>query len=281
MNRLLFSALVSLLLIALPSTAQEDADAAAVAATTGLPSAAGAMQPGWRNQWGLGFIANPRFVGGDEYNTRVIPYVDLRYFDQKGTRFFANVPQGVGGYAYRSRDLASGRFLNIGAALAPGFNVRDDSIDGLDEVGVSTEARLLLETGGRRWTASATLAQDIGSGHEGSYLDINVALRGRLGSGSGFYAFGPVLRFGDSTYKDALFGVTPADALETGLPAYDADAGVERLGLQALASMPVARSKWRFTALLRASQLIDNAADSPIVLDESQFFFITAFTRSF
>lgn len=264
------------------SPAQEgDADAAAVAATTGLPSAAGVRQAGWRNQWGLGFIANPKFVGSDEYNTRVIPYLDLRYFDERGTRFFANVPQGIGGYAWRGRDRESGRFHNVGVAVAPGFNVRDDSIEGLDEVGVSTEARLLLEAGGRSWVASASLAPDIGSGHEGAYLDLTLARRGRLGPPSGFYAIGPVLRFGDSTYKDALFGVSPEDAIETGLPAYDADAGVERLGLQGLASLPIRGSKWRFTALLRASRLIDNAADSPIVVDKTQYFFITALTRAF
>ena len=137
------------------------------------------------------------------------------------------------------------------------------------------------EEGGRRWVANATFAQDIGSGHEGAYLDLTLARRGRVGSGSGFYAVGPVLRIGDSTYKDALFGVTPEDSIETGLPAYDADTGVERLGLQGLLSVPVTGSKWRFTALLRASQLIDNAADSPIVVDETQLFFLTALTRSF
>ncbi len=269
------------LFASLPVAAQEDADAAAVAATSGLPSAAGALQPGWRNQFGLGFIANPKFVGSDEYNTRVIPYFDFRYFDQMGTRFFANVPQGIGGYAYRSRDMVSGRFVNVGGSVAPGFNVRDDSIEGLDEVGIATEARLLLEAGGRRWAASATYAQDLGSGHEGAYLDLSVNLRGRVGAGSGFYAVGPVLRFGDTTYKDNLFGITPEDSANTGLPVYKAEAGVERLGLQGLLSLPIKRSKWRFTALLRASQLIDNAADSPIVVDETQYFFITAVTRSF
>ena len=261
--------------------AQEDADAAAVAAASGLPSAAGALRAGWRNQWGVGLIANPKFVGSDEYNTRVIPYLDLRYFDERGTRWFANVPQGIGGYAYRARDLESGFFLNVGGAIAPGFNVRDESIEGLDEVGLSTEARLLIETGGRNWAASATLAHDVGNGHEGTYLDLSVARRGAVGQRGGFYAVGPVLRFGDSTYKDSLFGISPEDSIETGLPAYDADAGVERLGLQGLVSLPMGGSKWRLTALLRASQLIDNAADSPIVGAETQYFFLTALTRAF
>lgn len=259
--------------------AENAADAAAVAATSGLPSATGVLRPGWRNQWGVGAIANPRFVGSDEYATRVIPYLELRYFDETGTRFFANVPQGIGGYAYRYRDRG-GSFFNVGMSLAPGFNVRDDSIEGLDEVGLATEARLLLEAGGRRWTATATIAQDVGNGHEGAYLDLSVNYRGRL-KGTGFYAFGPVLRYGDSVYKDSLFGVSPQDAIETGLPEYDADAGLERFGFQGLLSLPLCSSKWRFTTVARASRLFDNAADSPIVVDKTQYFFITALTRPF
>lgn len=276
--------LVPLLILVLPVAlvqAQEDADSAAVAAASGVPSAAGVRQAGWRNQFGLGVIANPRFVGSDEYNTRLIPYVDLRYFDNKGTRVFINVPQGLGGYVYRSRDMATGRFLNVGAAIAPGFNVRDDSIEGLDEIGLSTEARLYVEAGGRSWTATATLAQDVGSGHEGAYLDLGVARRGRLGKSSGFYAFGPVLRVGDTTYKDAFFGVTEEDSIETGLPPYSADGNIERVGLQGLVSLPVGQSKWRFTTLFRASRLLNDAADSPIVVDETQLFFLAAVTRSF
>lgn len=260
--------------------AQQDTDGAAVAAASGLPSAAGGMQPGWRNQLGLGFIANPKFVGSDDYNQRVIPYFDFRYFDQKGAKYFANVPQGLGGYFYRHRDR-DGVFVNVGAALAPGFNVRDDSIPGLEEVGLSTEARLLVEAGSQRWAASATLAQDIGSGHEGAYLDLSVARRGQLGERSGFYAVGPVVRLGDSSYKDALFGVSDAAAIASGLPAYRASGNVERAGLQGLVSLPLGEGKWRFTALLRASRLLGDAADSPIVIDDNQYFFITAFTRSF
>ncbi len=270
-----------LLSVCWQAAAQQDADGAAVAAATGVPSAVGMGQPGWRKQWGLGIIANPKFVGSDDYNLQPIPYFDFRYMDGKGTKYFANVPQGLGGFFYRSRIAESGSFVNVGAALAPGFNVRDDSIDGLDEVDISVEARVYVEAGTRRWVASATLAQDVGSGHEGAYLDLSLNRRGRLGSGRGFYAVGPVLRLGDDTYKESFFNISPQESIDSGLPEYDADAGVERLGLQGLISVPLGESKWRVTTLLRASRLIDNAADSPIVEEETQFFFLTAFTRPF
>jgi outer membrane scaffolding protein for murein synthesis (MipA/OmpV family) len=261
--------------------AQDDADSAAVAAAAGVPSAVGTAQSGWRNQWGIGVIANPKFVGSDDYNVSPIPYFDFRYMDQKGTKYFANVPQGLGGFFYRKRDAKKGSFINIGASIAPGFNVRDDSIVGLDEIGVSAEARVMLEAGGRRWVAAAVIAQDIGSGHEGSYLDLSLNRRGQLGQGSGFYAFGPSLRIGDNTYQESFFSINAAESATSGLPEYDADAGVERFGLQGLISLPMGKSKWRMTSLLRVSTLIDNAANSPIVTEELQYFFLTAFTRPF
>lgn len=261
--------------------AQEDADSAAVAAASGVPSAVGMQQSGWRGQWGAGLIANPKFVGSEDYNLTLIPFLDFRYLDEKGTKYFANVPQGLGGFFYRSRNRREGDFVSVGAALAPGFNVRDDSIDGLDEIGVSAEARLYLETGGRRWVAAATLAQDVGSGHEGAYLDLSANYRGSFKQGRAFYAVGPVLRIGDDTYKESFFSINASESQQTGLPEYSADAGVERLGLQGLVSMPIGQSKWRLTTILRASTLIDDAADSPIVEDEAQFFFLTSFTRPF
>jgi outer membrane protein len=261
--------------------AQDEADGAAVAAASGVPSAVGAAKSGWRSQWGLGVIANPKFVGSKDYNVRPIPYFDFRYLDQKGTKYFANVPQGLGGFFYRKRDAKKGSFVNIGASIAPGFNVRDDSIVGLKEIGLSVEARVILEAGGRGWVAAAVIAQDIASGHEGAYLDLSLNRKGRLGKGSGFYAFGPALRLGDNTYKESFFSINAAESAASGLPEYDADAGVERLGLQGLISLPMGKSKWRFTSLLRVSSLIDNAADSPIVVDDIQYFFLTAFTRPF
>ncbi len=283
MMRILLLSFTTVFVGAFTSTAwsQQDQNAQSVAATAGLANGGSGGTAGWRNQWGLGVIANPKFAGGDEYNITPVPYFDFRYMDAKGTRFFANVPQGIGGYLYRQTDAASGRFLNLGGSIAPGFTVRDDSIPGLDEVGVATEARLILEAGSRRWSASATLAQDVGSGHEGAYLDLNISRRGRLGSGSGFYAVGPVLRLGDSTYKDALFGVSAADSAGSGLAPFDAEAGIERVGIQGLVSLPLGKSAWRVTGILRASQLLDTAADSPLVVDETQLFFLTAITRPF
>jgi outer membrane scaffolding protein for murein synthesis (MipA/OmpV family) len=244
---------------------------------TGMPPG---MRLGWQTQLGVGAIVNPEYVGSDEYQFIPIPYFEFRYLDERGTLLFANVPQGIGGYFYRRRE-ADGRSLNIGAAIAPGFNVRGDELPGLEEVDPAIEARLLVEGNTLRWGFQATLAQDVGSGHEGAYLDLSFSRRGRIGRRGGFWALGPALRVGDDDYQSTLFGVRPGEAAASGFPAYEAEASLERLGLQGIVSVPVGDGPWRWTAIARGSRLLGDAADSPIVAEENQFFFLTALTRRF
>ena len=244
---------------------------------TGMPPG---MRLGWQTQLGVGAIVNPEYVGSDEYQVIPIPYFEFRYLDERGTLLFANVPQGLGGYFYRRRE-PDGRSLNIGAAIAPGFNVRGDELPGLEEVDPAIEARLLVEGNTLRWGFQATLAQDVGSGHEGAYLDLSVSRRGRIGRRGGFWSVGPVLRVGDDDYQSTLFGVRPEESAASGFPAYEAEASLERLGLQGLVSVPVGDGPWRWTVIARGSRLLGDAADSSVVAEENQFFFLTALTRRF
>jgi len=253
------------------------ADPAPVSAAPGKPPG---PPLGWTSQLGIGAIVNPEFVGADEYQVIPIPYVEFRYLDELGTLLFANVPQGIGAYFYRRRGQ-DGRALNLGLAVAPGFNVRGDEIEGLKEIDPAIEARLLIEARWQRWGFEGTLAQDVGRGHEGAYLDLSLSRRNSIGRHGGFYACGPVLRAGDDDYKSALYSVRPEESAASGLSPYEAEAGVERLGLQAIVSLPLGMGPWRWTAIGRYSRLLDESAESPVVVDDNQFFFLTALTRRF
>ncbi|MEE4361036.1 MAG: MipA/OmpV family protein [Pseudomonadales bacterium] len=283
-SRAALRTLTLILSMVLVPLAQARGPAPTEAPAAGAPAAAAAPRGGpplgWQTQLGVGAIVNPDYVGAEDYGVIPIPYFEFRYLDERGTLFFANVPQGIGGYFLRRRS-ATGRSLNLGVALAPGFNVRGDEIAGLQEVGPATEARFLVEANAGRWSYSATFAQDVGNGHEGAYLDLSVLRQGRIGQRGGFYAIGPVLRIGDETYKDSLFSVSPEESLPSGLPAYQAEEGLERAGLQALVSLPLGTGPWRWTAIGRASRLFDEAAESPVVIDKNQYFFLTSITRRF
>ena len=243
-----------------------------------LPALAGQAPPvGWRTELGVGLIANPEFQGSGDYQLIPIPYFDVRYRDEKGDLLFANVPQGVGGWIHRRRGERGGR-LNVGLAVAPGFATRDDEIAGLEEIDIATEARLYVTAGSPRWNASLTLAQDLGTGHEGRWLELGLARRGRIGR-AGFWSLGPNLRFADSDFSEAQYGVSPAESLASGLPAHDAGSGLVSAGVQGLASRPIGRSRWRWTGILALNALTGDRGDSPIVERRGQAFALMAITR--
>ena len=189
------------------------------------------------------------------------------------------MPQGIGGWIYRKR-ASEGRRFNVGVAIAPGFATRDDEIPGLEEIDIATEARLYFSGGGPRWNASLNVAHDLGTGHEGTWLDISASRRGRLGR-AGFWSLGPTLRIADEDYSDAQYGVSPLESVASGLAAHDAGRGLVSAGVQGLVSRPIGRSKWRWTGILRVDGLLGDRGDSPIVESRAQAFGLISVTRPF
>jgi outer membrane scaffolding protein for murein synthesis (MipA/OmpV family) len=235
--------------------------------------------PGWSTQLGVGLIANPEFQGSEDYQLIPIPYFDVRYRDEKGDLLFANVPQGIGGWLYRDRQ-PNGRRFDVGLGIAPGFATRDDEIPGLEEIDIATEARLYVSGGTPRWNASLTLAQDLGTGHEGAWIDLAVARRGRIGR-AGFWSFGPTLRFADEDFSDAQYGVSALESVASGLAPHDAGQGLVSAGVQGLVSRPIGKSRWRWTGILSVNGLTGDRGDSPIVERRTQAFALMAVTRPF
>ncbi len=234
---------------------------------------------GWQYDLGLGLIANPEYQGSDDYGILPVPYFDVRYVDEKGTKTFFNVPQGFGRYFVRER-LSNGNRFALSAAVAPGFQNRDaDDIAGLETFGIGIEARLGAEFDSGPWSFQAGVAQAIASGHEGFYGNLSASYRFILGRGA-FAGIGPSVRFGNSNFMSALYGVRPGESLATGLAAFEAGSGLESVALQGLLSIPVG-SKWRFTGVARAGELVGDAGDSSLTMESTQFFVVAALTRRF
>ncbi|MEL7025496.1 MAG: MipA/OmpV family protein [Pseudomonadota bacterium] len=243
----------------------------------GAPSAAPTI--GWSTDVGFALIANPEFQGSDSYRVLPVPYFDLRYSDQQGVKYFANIPQGFGGYLKRDRG-PRGATNDIFVSIAPGFANREvEDVDGIDEFGTAAELRVGWEFARGGWSLNTTLAQALASGHEGMYLDVGASRRGRIGS-RGFWSVGPRLRIADSQYMDALYGVTSSEAAASGLDAFDAGAGLESAGLQGAISVPVGK-RWRATTVMGVSRLLSDAADSTLIESSNQVFFLTALTTRF
>ncbi len=79
--------------------------------------------------------------------------------------------------------------------------------------------------------------------------------------------------YADADYMDAYFSVTPAQsaASSAGLPAYEADAGIKDAFFGVTTDVPLSRD-WSLKLSGRYSRLVGDAADSPIVENENQFY---------
>jgi outer membrane scaffolding protein for murein synthesis (MipA/OmpV family) len=75
---------------------------------------------------------------------------------------------------------------------------------------------------------------------------------------------GPRVRFNDDEYAAAYFGITPAVAAATGLPAYDPDGGLRSVGMMAGVTQQLSRS-FGVYGYAGYERLMGDAADSPIV----------------
>ncbi len=79
------------------------------------------------------------------------------------------------------------------------------------------------------------------------------------------FSFGPRVTISDNSYQDAYFSVRPADALASGLPAYDASGGVQAVGVAAGYIQQLSK-RWGIYSYARYDRLVNDAADSPVVL---------------
>ncbi|HEU0284431.1 MAG TPA: MipA/OmpV family protein, partial [Sphingomicrobium sp.] len=75
---------------------------------------------------------------------------------------------------------------------------------------------------------------------------------------------GPRALFSDGRYQRAYFGVTPAVALASGLPAYRPGGGIH--GVAAASSLSIQfNPRWGLFGFGRYERLVGDAAKSPIV----------------
>ncbi len=88
--------------------------------------------------------------------------------------------------------------------------------------------------------------------------------------------------YADQDYMDAYFSVTAAQSAvsSAGLPTYDADAGIKDVFFGVTTDVPLTRD-WSLKLSGRYSRLVGDAADSPVVENENQFYGGLGLTYSF
>lgn len=212
----------------------------------------------WRVNVGAGVAAAPVYLGGEDYEAKPLPLLDLDYRNF----FFVSTQRGLGFNLYRERSVRAG----VRLTLDYGRDAEDaDRLEGLPDIGVGVEAGLFLEAYFDAWRFQADLRQEIADGHGGFLASGDLAYGGRLSDEMSLFVGAGVTYMGQE-YATSYFGV-PAGAP---LPAFEASSGLRDVSPYA---QLVYHFNPRFYAALegRAYVLMGEAADSPIVESDLPF----------
>jgi len=228
--------------------------ATALIATT--PAAAQDSGDDLRVRVGLGGQLKPKFPGSDDHSVQ--PLIDF------------DLARGTNQFAFESPDDAFAIRLisKDGFAFGPAANLQGKRKE--SDVGAPVgNVKRTIEIGGfAEYLPSETirLRADLRkgiNGHEGVVGSVGADRIWRDGD-KYVFSVGPRVLFSDAKFQRAYFGIDPAHALASGLPAYRPDGGIYALAASSGLSY---QFNPRFGAFgyARYERLVGDAAKSPIV----------------
>lgn len=159
-------------------------------------------------------------------------------------------------------------------------DVSNDVVDRLEDIDDSFEAGGFVSYeftelfgSADSFALSAEVLADLGSGHEGWTASFGAGYgtslgdRWRAGVDAG-------VTWASDDYMQTYFGVDRANSVRSGLPVFDAEAGIKDVGVGATLTY-VLSERWSVSGRASYTRLLGDAADSPIVEQEGspdQFF---------
>ncbi len=248
----------------------------------GLPvSAQRPVSPAPR-AWNLTIAVAPVFApawqGSRDQALSIFPDIRLNYRDD----MFFSIPDGLG-WNLVNRDgwklgplvkLRFGRQERTGGSpfLVTGGST---ALLGLGDVDLAGEAGGFAQWGfaSRKGRIRAEVRQGFG-GHDGVVADISAGWSDRFGKPTAPWLWSAGVRstFAGADYGQTYFGVTAAQALATGLPAYRAGSGLISTGANATLTRPLGRAgrDGAVTLFTGYDRLADAAADSSLIRERGR-----------
>lgn len=210
----------------------------------------------YRVRVGLGGQLRPEFPGAKD--REAAPYVDV------------DVARGDNPFRFEALDdsFAIALVNKGGFSLGPAANLQSGRKDKdvglpLGKVDTTFEVGAFAEYfSGESFRLRGELLKGV-NGHKGLVGSVGADHIWRDGD-KYVVSVGPRLMVSDGRYQRAYFGVTPAAALASGLPAYRPNGGIFAVALASGLSYQF-NPKWGVFGYGRAERLVGDAAKSPIV----------------
>lgn len=232
---------------------------------------------GWSAMIGAGAAVLPEYPGGEDFDVSPVPLIDLRY--RVGTAgldtVFLSSRDGLGVVV-----LDTGRF-SIGGAVnyAPGRDQDDaDRLSGLGDIDAGARGMVFVRADFGALGLALEADRAFG-GQEGTTVTLAASYDIRL---SASLTITPQIEatLADKDSMREWFGVTPAQAARSGLAAYEPDGGFRSADIGVTATYALT-PRWNVISKLGITQLLGDAADSPIVEEETQPYAFVGVTYRF
>ncbi len=259
---------------------REGVAAGLLMATVALPGIASAGDA-WEFEIGGGVGFGSKYEGSDEMEVMFLPVAGITWKD----RVYLTTEDGLGAVVYDGHGFT----MDVGVNYEWGRSESDSSdLKGLGDVDGAATLNLSLEYELGPVTPFVGLTRHLG-GTDAMEVSFGVdtmipvsALTGgssrSRGAGSDDEGEdGPAILAGISTtwsddkYMESYFGVDSAQSARSGLSQFNAKSGFKSVGAELGLVYPVLEN-WEVFTTIEYSQLIGDAADSPISKDDSVLF---------
>lgn len=212
---------------------------------SGLGTGAAPENRRWSISIGVTPVFGSTWLGADDTALSIFPDLRVNY----GDTIFLSVPDGLGWNAVNQGGWKVGPLIKLqfGRDERNGgspFLVAGGStaLRGMGDIGVAGEAGVFAEksfgTYGR-FKMRTEVRQGFGA-HDALVGDVSAAYQGA--AGRAFYSIGPRATLATKDYMQTYFGVTPAQAMRTGLRVSRLDGGLVSYGLSGSLIRPLNES---------------------------------------
>lgn len=234
-----------------------------------LPQSAKAQDSQWSGSIAAGIGVRPDYVGSRDMEPT--PYIagELAY-----GRYFLEI---------QGKEAALGVELTPSLSLGPLLDIENGRDDGVksDRVGRLPKIDDAVQVGGfarYAWqglfggpdelTLEATYLRDVSDTYDGGVASLGVFYGRRLGD-RWSVGGGVRLTHVDAAYARTYFGINPAAAAVSGLPAFDPGGGLRDIGVSAKLAYALDEN-WNVQLLGNYKQLLGDFKDSPVVKHEGR-----------
>ena len=210
----------------------------------------------WSVTLGAGLADRPDYPGSSHYEVRPVPLIAIRY----GDRITAG-PLGLGVALVDWQGLRIGPLLGIEGGRRESV---DPHLNGLGDISTSVTGGAFISYRVGLFDFYATARQainDSGSGLDGL---VQLNYRQALVPRKLYLIAGPDMEFGDKEHEQTWFGVTPTQSMQSGLPVFSPEGGVNTVGVHANLTY-IASEHVIWHGFINLKDLVGQASDSPIV----------------